>query len=92
MLKGGIGGGGVWDPQVCVPNMAQHNFPDCKCCFFPAMVTLVRGGGDPFQKKKIKHRPGGQGAAFWSPGPRSPGPVLPLVWMLVRRLRAGVCE
>ena len=29
------GGGGVWDPKVCVPKMAQSEFPNCKFRFFP---------------------------------------------------------
>ena len=32
-------GGGVWDPQLCLPKMARQDFPSCT-------VTLVwRGGG-----------------------------------------------
>ena len=26
---------GVWDPQIGVLQMAQSDFPDCKCRFFP---------------------------------------------------------
>ena len=29
------GGGGVWDPKVCVPKMARSDLPNCKLRFFP---------------------------------------------------------
>ena len=41
------GGGGVWDPKVCVPKMARPDFAGCKFRF-PPMVTLVWGGGGGF--------------------------------------------
>ena len=44
-LAGGGRGGGVWDPKVCVPKMARSDVPSGKFVFFPAMVTLVMGGG-----------------------------------------------
>ena len=34
---------GVWDPRVCVPEMAWSDFSNCKFCFFPAMVTFFFG-------------------------------------------------
>ena len=33
--KRGSGGGGVWDPKVCVPTMACSDFRCCKFRFFP---------------------------------------------------------
>ena len=39
------GGGGVWNPKLCVPKMAQPDFLICKCQFFSMMVTLVGGQG-----------------------------------------------
>ena len=38
-------GGGGWDPKICVPKMAQPDFPDRKFRSFPTMVILVWGGG-----------------------------------------------
>ena len=33
---------------MCASEMARSDFPDGKCCFFPAMVTLVGGRGGLF--------------------------------------------
>ena len=38
------GGGGVWNPNICVPKMAHNNFSFCKSHFFP-IQNLARGGG-----------------------------------------------
>ena len=38
-IRGGGGRGGVWDPKVCVPKMAQPDFPNGKFRFFPTMIT-----------------------------------------------------
>ena len=45
----GRGGGGVWDPKVCVPKMARSDFPDCKFRFFPrwSLWSGEGGGGAP---------------------------------------------
>ena len=43
------GGGGVWDPKVCVPKMARPDFPDCKFRFFPRL-SLCSGGGGGFSE------------------------------------------
>ena len=39
------GGGGGWDPKVCIPRMARSDLCYCKIRFsFTTMVTLVGGG------------------------------------------------
>ena len=45
----------VWDPKVCVPKMAQPDFPDCKFRFFPRWSLRSggsRGRGGTLAKKK----------------------------------------
>ena len=42
VLEGG--GGGGWDPKICVPKMAQPDFPCCKFPFFP-LWSIWSGGG-----------------------------------------------
>ena len=39
------GGGGGWDPKVCVPKLARSHFPDCKSHFFPRWSLSLGGGG-----------------------------------------------
>ena len=39
------GGGGVWDPKVCVPEMARQDFPNGKFRFFPRWPLWSWGGG-----------------------------------------------
>ena len=34
-----------WDPKLCVPKMAQQDFPDCKFRFFP-LWSLWCGEGE----------------------------------------------
>ena len=40
----GVGGGGVWDPKVCVPKMAQSDFPGFECRPFPRWSLWYWGG------------------------------------------------
>ena len=42
---GGGGGGGVWDPKVCVPKLAQPDFPTSKFRSFPRSSLWSGGGG-----------------------------------------------
>ena len=42
----GVGGGGVWDPKVCVPKMARQDIPNGEFQFFPRW-SLWSGGGGP---------------------------------------------
>ena len=62
VLKGGVGGKGVWDPKICAPKMVRPDFPPCQFRVFPTMATFVWGGGGRGHpsppKKTIKHRPG----------------------------------
>ena len=47
----GRGGGGVWNPKVCAPKMAQINISFCKFHFFPTMKSgsrAVQGGRGSF--------------------------------------------
>ena len=46
VLKGGVGGEGVWNPKVCVPKMARQDFPSCEFHFFPRW-SLWSGGLTP---------------------------------------------
>ena len=39
------GGGGVWDPKVCVPKMADQIFPMGNFVFFPRWSLWSAGGG-----------------------------------------------
>ena len=39
------GGGGIWDPEICVLKMARKDFPYCRFRFCPTMATLVWRGG-----------------------------------------------
>ena len=39
------GGGEVWDPKVCVPKMAQPDFPSCEFRCFPRQSLWSGGGG-----------------------------------------------
>ena len=41
------GGGGVWDPKVCVTKIAQSNLPFCKLRFLPRWSPRSGGGGRP---------------------------------------------
>ena len=41
----GWGAGGVWVPKVCVPKIAQQDFPNCKFRFFPRWLLWWGGGG-----------------------------------------------
>ena len=36
---------GVWDPKVCVPEMARQDFPNGKFRFFPRWLLWSGGGG-----------------------------------------------
>ena len=39
------GGGGGWDPKVCVPKMTRSGFPDGNFGFFPRWSLWSGGGG-----------------------------------------------
>ena len=38
------GGGGIWDPNVCVPKMARPDFPNNECRSVSTMATLAGEG------------------------------------------------
>ena len=46
-LKGGVKGGGSWDPKNCVPKRARPDFPSCRFRFFPRWSLWWGGGGAP---------------------------------------------
>ena len=57
------GGGGFWDPKVCVPQMTRPDFPDGKVRFshgghvgLGMWGTRRGGGGGTIAKKKTKPR------------------------------------
>ena len=39
------GGGGGWDPKVCIPKMAQQDFPSCNFRVFPSRPLWSGEGG-----------------------------------------------
>ena len=74
--RGGLrltGGGGVWDPKFCVPEIAQKIFP-LQISFFPTVLTLVWGGDPPPYGKKLRTR--------WMDSRRPSGPCQSRRWSL----------
>ena len=50
--KRGGGGGGIWDPKVCIPKMARQDFPECKSrCL--ARWSLWSGGGGGWHRPSV---------------------------------------
>ena len=39
------GGGGFWNPKVCVPKIAQINISFCRFHFLPTMKSRFEGEG-----------------------------------------------
>ena len=54
-------GGGGWDPTVCVPKMAQQDFPDCKFCFLERWPLWSGGSSYRCQPSNIPIHPLGGG-------------------------------
>ena len=63
------GGGGVWNPKVCVPKKAQIDISFCKFPFFPTMKSGSWGGL-------------AQGLGGWVLGAGGYPPVKHSVWLL----------
>ena len=61
------GGGGVWDPKVCVPKMARQDCPNGKLRFFRRRSLWSVGGGGGVQGGGLAFPKCPDNAGFWKP-------------------------